>query len=194
MEQYFGYKKLSELLNVKISGRVSGFGGCFGGVSGFGGCFGGVCCTANVSSNTIIKNAPYLFANCEKLEVVSVGENVIFDTNNLFHNCFSLKELNLSEGLRVLGNATFAGCGFRRLFIPSGTIIEGHYSFGNSPNLHSVEFGDDCVVSGYSTFEGCSNLEIVKAGKHVEFLGENTFDNCSKFECIFGDSDIVLEY
>ena len=183
MAQYFGYKKLSGLMDVKVSGRVSGFGGCSH----------GVCHTVNVAPNTTIEG-PYSFEKCEKLEVVSVGENVIFDTNNLFHKCFSLKELNLSEGLRVLGNATFAGCGFRRLFIPSRTIIEGHYSFGNCSNLHSVEFGDDCEVLGDSTFEGCLNLLNIKAGKRVKFLGKNTLDNCPNFQCIFGDSDIVLEY
>ena len=184
MSEYFKYNELSRYLNVKVSGRVSGFGGCFD----------GDCRTAKVAPNTIIEKAPYFFANCEKLEVVSVGGNVIFDTNNVFQNCFSLKELNLSEGLRVLGNATFAECGFLRLVIKSGTIFEGHYSFGNCPNLHSVEFGDDCVISGDSTFEGCPNLLTIKAGKRVEFLGENTFANCPNLECIYAGDNSEIDY
>ena len=185
MSEYFEYKTLSEHQKVDISGRVSGFGGCSR----------GVCRTLEVAPNTTIeKEAPYFFANCEELEVVSVGGNVIFDANNVFQNCFSLKELNLSEGLRVLGNATFVECGFRRLFFPSGTIIEGHYSFGNCKNLNSVEFGDDCVISGDSTFEGCLNLSIVKAGKRVEFLGENTFANCPNLECIYAGDNSKIDY
>ena len=183
MSRYLEYKNLSRLLDVKISGHVFGF-GC---------CSRGVCHTVNVAPNTTIEG-PYSFEECEGLKVLNFGENVDVHGNNVFQNCSSLIELNFSERLRLFGNATFAGCGISVLVFPAGSIIEGHYSFGNSPNLHSVEFGDDCVVSGYSTFEGCSNLEIVKAGKHVEFLGENTFVNCPKFECIFGDSDIVLEY
>ena len=184
MSEYFKYNELSRYLNVKVSGRVSGFGGCFD----------GDCRTAKVAPNTIIEKAPYFFANCEKLEVVSVGGNVIFDTNNVFQNCFSLKELNLSEGLRVLGNATFAECGFLRLVIKSGTIFEGHYSFGNCTNLYSVEFGDDCKILGDSTFEGCLNLESVIGGNNLQILGKNTFVNCPKFESIYAGDNSDLEY
>lgn len=184
MSEYFEYNELSRYLKVKLSGRVSGFGGCFG----------GVCRTVEVAPNTIIEKAPYFFANCEKLEVVSVGGNVIFDTNNLFHNCFSLKELNLSEGLRVLGNATFAGCGFLRLVIKSGTIFEGPFSFGNCTNLRSVEFGDDCKVLGNSTFEGCPNLESVIGGNNLQILGKDTFKNCPKFESIYAGDNSVIDY
>lgn len=179
MSTYFGYKELSKRLNVKISDRVFGFGGCSD----------GVCHTVEVAQNTTIE-APYFFEECKELGVVNVGKNVDVYGNNVFQNCFSLIELNLSEGLRLFGNATFTGCGFRRLFFPDGTIIEGNISFGNCPNLNSVEFGDDCKVLGESTFEGCPNLSIVKAGKRVKFLGENTFANCPNLECIVGDIDL----
>ena len=184
MSEYFKYKELSRLPNVVISGNVSGFGGCSN----------GVCCTANVSSNTRIKKAPYFFANCERLQVVNFGENVLVNANNVFFGCSSLIELNLSEGLRFFGNATFAGCGVRRLFIPSGTIIEGPFSFGNCQDLHSVEFGDDCKVLGDSTFEGCLNLESVIGGNNLQILGKNTFVNCPKLECIYASDNSEIEY
>ncbi len=178
---YFKYKELSEDQKVDISGNVSGFGGCSN----------GVCRIVEVASNTRIEG-PYSFENCEGLEVVRIGKNVFITANNVFFRCSSLIELNLSEGLRLFGNATFAGCGVRRLFIPSGTIFEGHFSFGNCTNLHSVEFGDDCKILGDSTFEGCLNLLTIKAGKRVEFIGKNIFYNCPKLECIVGDLDLVL--
>ena len=179
MSEYLEYKTLSRLLDVKISGHVSGFGGCSG----------GVCHTVEVAQNTTIEG-PYSFEKCKGLKVLNFGENVSITSNNTFHNCSSLIELNLSKRLRLFGNATFAGCGISVLVFPAGSIIEGHYSFGNCPNLNSVEFGDDCKVLGESTFEGCPNLSIVKAGKRVEFLGENTFANCPNLECIVGDIDL----
>jgi hypothetical protein len=182
MSEYFEYKELSEHQKVVISGPVSGFGGCFG----------GVCRTVNVSPNTIIEKAPYFFANCEELEVVNFGKNVDVHGNNVFQNCSSLKELNLSKRLRFFGNATFAGCGFRTLFFPSGTIIEGDFSFGNCTNLRSVVFGDDCEIFGDSTFEGCLNLESVIGGNNLQILGKNTFVNCPKFESIYaGDNSEI---
>lgn len=175
------YKELSRLLNVVISGHVSGFGGCSN----------GVCRIVEVASNTRIEG-PYSFENCERLEVVNFGENVLVNANNVFSNCSSLIELNLSKGLRFFGNATFAGCGFRTLFIPAGTIFEGHFSFGNCTNLRSVEFGDDCKVLGDSTFEGCLNLESVIGGNNLQILGKNTFVNCPKFESIYaGDNSEI---
>jgi hypothetical protein len=177
------YKNLSRLRDVKISGHVSGFGGCSH----------GVCHTVNVAPNTTIEG-PYSFEECKGLEVVNFCENVDVHGNNVFQNCSSLIELNFSKRLRLFGNATFAGCGIRTLVIPDGTIIDRHYSFGNCLNLHSVEFGDDCEVLGDSTFEGCLNLLNIKAGKRVKFLGKNTLDNCPNFQCIFGYYDIVLKY
>ena len=183
MSEYFEYKELSEHQKVDISGHVSGFGGCFG----------GDCRTANVASNAKI-NGPYFFANCEGLEVVNFGENVLVNANNVFTGCSSLKELNLSKRLRFFGNATFAECGFLRLVIKSGTIFEGHYSFGNCTNLYSVEFGDDCKILGDSTFEGCLNLESVIGGNNLQILGKNTFKNCPKFESIYAGDNSEIDY
>lgn len=102
--------------------------------------------------------------------------------------------MNLSKRLRFFGNATFAGCGFRTLFIPSGTIFEGDFSFGNCTNLRSVVFGDDCEILGDSTFEGCLNLESVIGGNNLQILGKNTFVNCPKLESIYASDNFEIDY
>ena len=184
MLKYFEYKELSEHQKVDISGHVSGFGGCSH----------GVCHTVEVAPNAKIEKAPYFFANCEGLEVVNFGENVLVNANNVFTGCSSLKELNLSKRLRFFGNATFAECGFLRLVIKSGTIFEGPFSFGNCPNLRSVEFGDDCKILGDSTFEGCLNLESVMGGNNLQILGKDTFKNCPNFESIYAGDNSEIDY
>lgn len=181
MTENIEYCELSNETVVEISGNVIGFGGCSR----------GVCNTVVVASNTTI-DASYFFEECPILQEVSLGEKCSFRGDNIFAGCSSLKKLNAPSGFRLVGNATFAGCGFRELVIPKGTIIDGNYSFGECLYLVSVIIEDGVVISRNQTFANCPKLSIVRMGNGVQILGDETFINCERLETLHVGDDFTM--
>jgi hypothetical protein len=176
------YCELSKEPEINISGHVDGFGICSN----------GICHTVNIASNTII-DGPCSFENCGNLTTVNFGQNVLITANNTFIGCSSLTTLNASSnGLRLFGNGTFARCGFRVLIIPTGTIFDKDYSFGECLGLVSVVIKDRVKFIGNDTFNNCSNLSIVHIGSNVEFLGDRTFANCERLETLRIGNDVSI--
>ena len=89
----YGYRQLSEELNINISGDVDGFGGCSR----------GACKTVNIGPNTKIKGQ-YFFEECKSLKRIDFGQNVSITGNNTFIGCSSLTELDAPTGFRLFGN------------------------------------------------------------------------------------------
>lgn len=182
MTEHIDYCKLSNETVVSISGNVGGFGGCSH----------GVCDTVVVASNTTI-DASYFFEECPILQEVSLGEKCSFRGDNIFAGCSSLKTLNASNGFRLVGNATFTGCGFRELVIRRGTIIDGNYSFGECLGLVSVIIEDGVVISGDETFKDCLGLVSVVIGNGVVISGHDSFLNCPRLIIIHIGNDVQIQ-
>ena len=183
MTENIEYCELSNETVVEISGNVGGFGGCSR----------GVCNTVVVASNTTI-TASYFFEECPILQEVRLGERCSFRGDNIFAGCSSLKTLDASNGFRLVGNATFAGCGFRELVIRRGTIIDGNYSFGNCKNIISLIIEDGVVISGNESFKDCHGLVSVVIGNRVVISGNESFLNCPRLIIIRIGNDAVVAF
>ena len=60
------------------------------------------------------------FANCSKLETVSIPSSVKRIGYKTFCNCTNLKKVNLSEGLEYIDDSAFAGCtNLKEITIPN---------------------------------------------------------------------------
>ena len=102
---------------------------------------------------------------------------------------YSLREIELNEGLEVINDHSF--CGFTSLVevvIPSSvTRIDGS-AFENCSSLKRIEFKNNSSLTylGSSVFSGCSQLEEIEIPNGVSRIANWTFYRCTKL------SNVVL--
>ena len=90
----------------------------------------------------------------------------------MFHNCTSLKEIELPYTITEIGNGAFSGCkNLREISLPRGVRKIGD-DYGN-------------VVSAVGgCFQGCTSLKEVKLPKELVYLGAYSFNGCINLEAV----------
>ena len=106
------------------------------------------------------------FENCTNLEAVSIPSTITewsepSHDNNAFMGCTKLKELELAEGLTILGQKAFYGCtSLEKVRIPS-TIETFHDKvFSDCTSLKEVELPEGIKQIGYQAFAYCALEEV----------------------------------
>ena len=114
------------------------------------------------------------FENCTKVVKVSIPSTItewVEETynNNAFKGCTGLKELELAEGLTILGQGAFYGCtSLEQVKVPS-TIETFHNNvFYDCTSLKEVELPEGIKQIGYRAFNNCA-LEEVTIPSTVEY-------------------------
>lgn len=98
-----------------------------------------------------------------------IGECVISENGtpgfikSCFYECAKLEEINLPDGLKVIGDGTFNGC--KNLKIeswPNSLEAIGQSSFLSCESIYSVTFGENLKFLGQQAFEFCPSISNVK--------------------------------
>ena len=127
-------------------------------------CFGKSCWANAIISpfflkedNTIHINGNNLFANCSKLETVSLA-NVISIPDSMFTTCSNLVYIDIPETVTNIGS----------------------FAFNNCSKLASITIPSEVKSIGQSCFMGCTNLgDINSLPSTAPSLGIEVFGNSS---------------
>ncbi len=120
-----------------------------------------------------------LFRGWEKLESVTLPDNIKELKYGAFYGCASLKEVRMPDSVTSLGNYLFKGCsGIKSIVIPLGVETIGYGVFEDCSELRDVRLPDS-VTEIYSTaFKGCSSLESIDLPANLTSIGEHAFQSC----------------
>lgn len=139
-----------------------------------------------VPSSAFYSNNGVNYSNLTKVSLSSSVEEVGLYA---FADNPSLVDVNLNDGLKIIGNLAFKGAGFTQitlpsnaqlssdafqgcsvtsLTIPAGTTWGGNAQFSHCHSLTEVIFEDGITDVGQSVFMDCPNLKYVWIPKSVE--------------------------
>lgn len=87
------------------------------------------------------------------------GEPIVGINARVFENCFSLKKVTISEGVKFIDNYAFCNCqSLESIQLPSTLETIGWYSFNGCKELKNIEIPDAINSVGAWAFDGCSSL------------------------------------
>jgi len=115
------------------------------------------------------------------LRRVRISPQVTAIPEGAFRGCKKLIELQLNEGLKVIGKQAFIGCAsLRSVTIPSTVTELGYEAFAYCGVLVEVQLNEGLQVIGQRAFYGCTALRSVTLPSTVTELGSRAFHNCSR--------------
>ena len=191
------FKGYKELLSVSIPSTIQSYGSeTFAG------------CTSLQSVKLHCRVvAPYMFRKCTSLRHIELQEGVV--TNicpqaflgsglldisipdsvpevgyGAFMDCVSLAKVEVSHGVRKLGDGSFKGCtGIRSLQLPK--IQLGYEAFKNCTGLTTLTLHGGTKVGSYA-FGSCKGLKtvVVEGSDHDMTIGQYAFAFCRNLESI----------
>lgn len=145
-----------------------------------------------------VKNLVYTFVDSAltNIDIPDSVENITgaYEMTDLS----AVTELNLPEGLKILGNWSFGDSylGIKELTIPKGVKSVGYSAFSKCSKLENIDFGNVKFLSRLA-FEGCSSLTSLDL-TGITYISEKhwsaTFYNCSNLKKItFNRSDKMYD-
>jgi len=106
----------------------------------------------------------YMLGFSEKLKTVTFAEGCRIDIldKDTFYSCTALKNVNIPESVRTLGQYAFAECkALTHLKLPDNLTTIMCYAFQNCPNLKELEIPASVTTIGTDVFDGCTALTLV---------------------------------
>lgn len=103
-----------------------------------------------------------------------------FGHAHCFGGCNSLKNVYLSETMKLFGQETFYGCNsLNNIILPSKFESIGNRAFYKCVNLNTINFPETIKKIGESSFRGCSKLDnIIIPPKKID-IGQGVFMECT---------------
>ena len=130
----------------------------------------------------------YAFANCPKLQKVTLGDNVETIGDYAFRNCESFKELHIGAGLSRIGSSLLSGVEGAGLYVESAATLCNISGYGSHwlaiDNLYvdGTLTRDLTVPSGVyaianNAFKFCSAIDTIAFSNGLETVGEYAFSS-----------------
>ncbi len=124
----------------------------------------------NITSLTIesptIKEIPEkMFAGCEQLQSVTLGDGVVKIGAQAFYTCPELKTVKLNNTLEEIGNYAFLSC----------------------RKLEDLDLGGSVKTIGEYAFEDCDALVYLELPASIKYIGERAFSDCDKLSGVYFD-------
>ncbi|EJK64253.1 hypothetical protein THAOC_15030, partial [Thalassiosira oceanica] len=114
------------------------------------------------------------------LQQASIPSSVTELGDWAFWGCRNLPEVQLHEGLEIIGKGTFEGCrALQRVIIPSSVTKLGSCAFDGCRNLAEVRFNEGLEIIGGDAFHICDALQQMTIPSSVTKLGNWAFQGCS---------------
>ncbi len=116
----------------------------------------------------------------------TVHKDTRFVYHAAFFDCQQLRTVQMSEGVRALGEGVFSRC--IRLenadFLPSSITVIPAQTFYGCNSLSAVTIPGNIRRIEYGAFYNCFNIKSVTIQPGVEVIGSNAFDKCNNLEAL----------
>ncbi len=139
----------------------------------------------------------YAFAGCFALTHINVHpDNILFSSENglVFNKektetvcCAPGKAgvLELPQSVRIIGNASFAGCPKLGSVVLGDSIrIIGEFAFSGCTGLTSMVFPDSIIRFNRQAFDSCIQLETVEIFSQSAYFDSDIFRNCKGLKMV----------
>lgn len=128
----------------------------------------------------------YAFYSCAILESVQISNGVKSLGERSFANCRSLKKVHCPGSYTFVPNQCFySNSSLDELLLSKTIKTIGEGAFYECRSIKDIEFGESLRYIKTSAFEGCSSLESLTFNSRVE-IGEYGFRGCSSLTDISG--------
>jgi hypothetical protein len=121
------------------------------------------------------------FANCSKLEQITVTGSVMSIGDNAFINCTGLRSIAIPSSVTSIGVSAFYSCtSLQGIIIPSGVTSIGERTFWDCTNLTDIVFAVDSRLTsiGKFAFVNCSSLQSVVIPANLTDIDYYAFSDC----------------
>lgn len=137
---------------------------------------------------TVVSIGEMTFQDC-KVEHVNLPGTIRNIDNMAFFKCESLKDIEVPEGVTILGRCCFGGCiTLERAVLPESLEIVDEFAFLNCVALTEICFGKNLREIGPNAFCMCASLEKVSLPQDA-VVDETAFVQCPEDrETIYIDS------
>ncbi len=139
------------------------------------------------------------FAGCEKLEAVTIPGSVREIGTSAFEGCYyhlidsGLQKLTIEQGVQVIGERAFAGCGKLEAVTIPGSVKEiGASAFGSCSDLQSLTIEQGVQAIGERAFAGCEKLEALTIADSVTSIDAFAFVRCNALKSVTLPARVVL--
>ncbi len=105
-------------------------------------------------------------------------EGLIDIGDRAFWSCKGLSDISLPEGVKHIGNYSFAYGRMGSINLPESLVEIGNGAFEGC-SLTAIKLPKEISDIGKSTFHGCEALISVELSERVESIGGNAFKDCS---------------
>lgn len=113
------------------------------------------------------------------IEIDNVSYNVRKIGGYAFHECSSLKEINIPNSINVIGGSVFAGCKFlEKVNLPNSINIIYSDTFSRCSSLAHIDIPESVKEIGSCAFSYCSSLVHVDIPEGVKNIDFAAFANC----------------
>lgn len=131
-----------------------------------------------------------LFAECDSLETVVIGDTVK-EIEECFYECENLKEVILPDSLEIIGSATFEYCsGLEKIVVPDSVTLIESYAFYSCKSLKEINLSKNLKEIEYHAFGYCESLTEIVFPASLETIGNYAFYQCTSLN----DIDFVRGY
>jgi len=135
-----------------------------------------------VCGDTLPDNAFYGLVSIEK---ITLPENVTAIGTYSFANCDKLKDIELHEGITVIGDGAFRKCiSLNSITLPESLVSIGEYAFEGCAGIEEIVIPDQVEKIGRDTFSDCTALQKVTLGYSTSDLSGTAFENCPNLGCL----------
>lgn len=133
----------------------------------------------------VLKVCASAFESCDNLRNVSMGRNVTDIQEWAFAGCGSISGMTLYEGVKSIGGFAFNKCeSLASITLPHSVSSIGISAFSDCSSLSvfTIPYGVTEVADG--CFSGCESLYNVTIPDSVKRIGSNSFYNCSSLSML----------
>ena len=124
---------------------------------------------------------------------IDIPSNVETIGKRAFYNCKNMFQLTLTDGLKLIDEYAFYGCGMKgEVNIPTTITEVKAYSFYGCTEMTNLHFSTQTRYIRNYAFANCSNLELLLIPENVSDIGNSAFFGCTKLRMVLLDSSYVL--
>ena len=119
------------------------------------------------------------FSDCKKLVDVQLNDGLQVIGERAFYYCVALRSVTVPSTVTELGEEAFNGCSMlAELQLNEGVQVIGVLAFKRCTALQSVTMPSTVMELGSWAFEDCANLFEVQLNEGLQTIGEYAFSYC----------------
>ena len=148
--------------------------------------------TVVISANSILQSiSNRAFSYCNKIESITLPENLTSIGENAFYKCTSLTEINLPSSLTQMGSTAFGYTALTAIEIPESITSISSYAFLECHSLVNVKLPSTLTEIGERAFRDCVSLVTIEIPESLKIIRKGAFAYCNELTALALPNDMT---